>query len=337
MASAGERILVIRRDNIGDLVCTTPLLAALRAQCPASEIAALVNRYNAPVLARNPDLDAVHAYQKTKHRESDESVLGLHVRRVRTLVALRRQRFDWLLLPGGAQASVLRMARLIAPRRLLVRDAQDAAAGPHEVEQVCHLLPRMGLRYAAPAPRVVADPALCARLSARVAQRLGFAPRGLTGVHVSARKPSQRWPAERFAELLSRLPAVPGAAYLLLWAPGAESNPLHPGDDAKAAHIEAHAQNVPLAPLPTQRLDELIAALALCDRVVCADGGAMHLAAALGKPIVCLFGDSDAARWRPWQTAHELLQTPTRNVADIMVEDVMQAHARLCARTATGN
>ena len=334
MASAGERILVIRRDNIGDLVCTTPLLHALRAQRPASVVAALVNRYNEPVLARNPDLDAVHAYQKTKHRDPGESLLGLYTRRVRTLLALRRQRFDWLLLPGGAQASVLRMARVIAPRRLLVRDAQDNVAGPHEVEQVCHLLPRIGLRYETPAPKVVADAALCARQRARLAQRLGFTPQTLIGVHVSARKRSQRWPAERFAELLCRLPAAPGTAYLLLWAPGTEANPLHPGDDEKAAHIEARAPNVPLAPLPTQRLDELIAALALCERVICADGGAMHLAAALGKPIVCLFGDSDAARWRPWQTVHELLQTPTRNVTDIMVEDVMQAHARLCARAA---
>ena len=336
MTDAGKRILVIRRDNIGDLVCTTPLLAALRAQRPACVIAALVNRYNEPVLARNTDLDAVYAYQKTKHRETDESVLGIYTRRMRTLLALRRQRFDWLLLPGGAQASVLRMARVIAPRRVLVRDARDAAAGPHEVEQVCHLLPRMDLRYETPAPKVVADPVLCARLRADATRRLGFAPQSLIGVHVSARKPSQRWPAERFAELLCRLPVTPGTAYLLLWAPGAEANPLHPGDDAKAASIEAHAPNVPLAPVATRHLDELIAALALCDRVVCADGGAMHLAAALGKPIVCLFGDSDAARWRPWQTAHELVQPTSRNVADIMVEDVMQAHARLCARVAAG-
>ena len=85
-------------------------------------------------------------------------------------------------------------------------------------------------------------------------------------------------------------------------------------------------------PVPTHRLDELIAALALCDRVVCADGGAMHIAAALGKPIVCLFGDSDAARWRPWGVPYELLQPPSRNVADIVVENVMQAYQRLCAR-----
>jgi ADP-heptose:LPS heptosyltransferase len=58
------RILVIRRDNIGHLVCTTPLFAALRARHPQAHIAALVNSNNAAVLAGNPDVDEVHSYTK---------------------------------------------------------------------------------------------------------------------------------------------------------------------------------------------------------------------------------------------------------------------------------
>lgn len=335
MAEAGDatRILVLRRDNIGDLVCTTPLLHALRAQLPASVIVALVNRYNEPVLRGNPDLDAVHAYQKAKHRGPDENLAGVFWRRLKTMAELRRQRFDWLLLPGGMQASSASAVRLIAPRRLLVRGAEDAAAGPHEVEQVCHLLVRMGLRYETPFPKVVPDPAIRQPLAASLAARLGFAPGLVIGVHVSARKASQRWAAERFVELVRRLPAAPGTAYLLLWAPGPAGNPQHPGDDEKATRIAAALPRTPLVPVATLRLEELIAALSLCDRVICADGGAMHLAAALGKPIVCLFGDSDAARWRPWRSEFELLQPPSRNVADIMVEDAIDAYQRLCARS----
>ena len=65
---ASERILVVRRDNIGDLILTTPLLHALRRARPQAHIAALVNSYNAPVLDGNPDVDAVHVYDKAKHR-----------------------------------------------------------------------------------------------------------------------------------------------------------------------------------------------------------------------------------------------------------------------------
>ena len=335
-SAVATRILVVRRDNIGDLVCTTPLLRALRAQLPASFIVALVNRYNEPVLHGNPDLDAVHAYQKTKHRDSGESIAGIYWRRLKTMAELRRQRFDWLLLPGGMQASSARAAGMIAPRRLLMRGAEDAGAGPHEVEQACHLLVRMGLQYEAPSARVVPDAALGQRLAAKLEAQLGFRPRLLIGVHISARKASQRWEAERFAEVIRHLPAVPGTAFMLLWAPGSASNPRHPGDDEKAAAIEEQLRGLPLVPVATQRLEELIAALALCDRLLCADGGAMHLAAALGKPIVCLFGASDSSRWGPWRTEFELLQAPSRDVADIMVEDVLRAYERLCARGPAG-
>ena len=84
---AGPRILVIRRDNIGDLVCTTPLLRALRSQLPDAYLAALVTQYNAAVLARNPDLNAVHSYTKAKHRAEGETLhkAGKHQESVNTL------------------------------------------------------------------------------------------------------------------------------------------------------------------------------------------------------------------------------------------------------------
>jgi ADP-heptose:LPS heptosyltransferase len=324
-----SRILVIRRENIGDLVCTTPLLRALRAQLPGAWISALVTRYNAPVLAGSPDLERVFSYQKAKHRAADESLLGIYWRRLRTIAEMRALRFDWVLLPGGPHASALRFARWVSPKRTLVRGADAASAGPHEVEQCCSLLAHMGLRYETPPARLAAQPAEVSALAGRIRARLGTDPTQIVGIHVSARKPSQRWTAERFIELIQRLPAAPGSAFMLLWAPGSQRNPQHPGDDQMAARIEAALRGVPLVPVATNGLEALIAALSLCDCVICADGGAMHLAAALGKPVVCLFGDSDATRWRPWQTVYELLQPPSRNVADIMVEEVLEAYQRL--------
>jgi ADP-heptose:LPS heptosyltransferase len=192
----------------------------------------------------------------------------------------------------------------------------------------------MGLRYETPAPRVVADPSTEREVAALIQSRLGFRPKPLIGVHVSARRASQRWPGERFIELLERLPAEPGGGFVLLWAPGPEGRVQHPGDDEKAARIAERLQGFPLVPVATSRLEKLIAALSLCDHVICADGGAMHLAAALGRPIVCLFGDSDATRWRPWCTRYELLQPSSRNVADIAVADVVRAYQRLRVRLA---
>ena len=71
------KIIVIRRDNIGDLVCTTPLFRTLRRHYPEARIVALVNDYNAPVLDRNTDIDEVFFYTKAKHRTAAETKLGV--------------------------------------------------------------------------------------------------------------------------------------------------------------------------------------------------------------------------------------------------------------------
>jgi len=88
--SRTPRFLVIRRDNIGDLVCTTPLLAGLRRHYPQAHIAALVNSYNCDVLAGNPDVDEIFAYTKAKHRQSGETLLGVYAQRLRMFIEMRR-------------------------------------------------------------------------------------------------------------------------------------------------------------------------------------------------------------------------------------------------------
>ena len=335
MHELGPRILVIRRDNIGDLACTIPLIRALRGQLPRAYLAALVTRYNAAVLARSPDLDVLYSYTKAKHRDRGDSIVQLYLRRLKLMSEMRSQRYDWVLLPGGAQASSMRMARWLRAGRVLMRDEQDAVAGAHEVEQCCHLLPRMGLRYETPPARLAADPAEEAPIAQRMRSTWGMhTPGAVIGLHVSARKPAQRWPAERFAELARRLCERPAARLLLLWAPGRSDDRRHPGDDDKADAICAAAPHLPMLRVRTERLEELIAALAQCDRVICSDGGAMHLAAALGKPIVCLFGNSASERWHPWRARYELLQPASRDVSDVSTDQVIAALERLTLRAA---
>ena len=154
----------------------------------------------------------------------------------------------------------------------------------------------------------------------------------LVALHISARKEKQRWPVERFAELAQRLHAQHAARFLVFWSPGDENNPFHPGDDGKAAHLLAALADLPAAPLRTEQLSELIAGLSLCDAAVLSDGGAMHVAAGLGKPLVCFFGNSSAERWHPWGVPHELLQKPSREVAEISVDEAVDAFARMMHR-----
>jgi ADP-heptose:LPS heptosyltransferase len=341
--SEPSSILVVRRDNIGDLVCTTPLLAALRARFPSTWIGVYANSYNAPVLAGHPAIDEVLAYRKAKHYR-DASGFSLLVERMRQIVALRRRRLDWVVLATPAdQPRLRRFARLLAPHRIagFVADsasrhgldyavALDAVRDLHEVETVFRLAGAFGIEGAPPPLQLTVD----AAERERVAGAVGRLPPGgpIVGVHVSARKPSQRWPAERFVALMRALRERHGARFLLFWSPGPADHPQHPGDDDKARAITAGLTGVPVLAWATHALPALVAGLAACDRVVCSDGGAMHVAAALGKPILCFFGKSDATRWRPWGVPFELLQPASRDVADVTVDQALAAFDSLGAR-----
>src|SRR5512145_272526 len=114
------RILVIRRDNIGDLVCTTPLLAALRERYPAAHIAALVNSYNAAVLDGNPHVDEVHRYTKLKHRSPGESAAAIVLARLKMMARLRQHTFDYIILgKAGFDRHGLGMARRLKRRHIV--------------------------------------------------------------------------------------------------------------------------------------------------------------------------------------------------------------------------
>jgi ADP-heptose:LPS heptosyltransferase len=122
------------------------------------------------------------------------------------------------------------------------------------------------------------------------------------------------------------LAAAANAHFVVLWSPGNASNPMHPGDDEKARELMATlGPDFPATATATSTLPALITAISKCHALICADGGAMHIASGLNLPIVCLFGDSDVVRWRPWGVPYRLIQTPTRTVVDISPEDVVSS------------
>ncbi|MFT3734863.1 MAG: glycosyltransferase family 9 protein [Rhodocyclaceae bacterium] len=322
-----RRILVIRRDNIGDLVCTLPMIQRLRQKHPDAWIGALVTRYNAEVLRGHPDLDAVYTYTKLKHLQHGESRIAAFVDRLRVLWRLRHADLDLVLLPAsGTQASARRMARLVGAARVIAQDdVQPDPAALHEVERTANILRALDIAPKPGPAHMQADATLQTTLRTQLLADLPDSAR-VIGLHISSRKPSQRWPAERFIELVQRLhDAQPDTRFLLFWSPGDENNPLHPGDDGKARGILDACRDLPLIACPTKSLAELIAGLSLCDQFVCSDGGHMHLAAALGKPIVCLFGKSDAARWHPWGVPYKLLQGEQEDASRIPVDEVINS------------
>jgi len=330
------KILVVRRDNIGDLVLTTPVFRALRERFPGASLEALVTSYSAPILEKHPDVDRVHAYTKSKHTGSSGAAFTAWAGRLRQMVSLRDERFDYVILPApGFHPRSIRLARFLGPGHVVaflppgmtVRGVDLPADDSgryrrHHLESTYFALTALGIDGPPPAPR----------LAVPVPPRRAGAPLTI-GVHVSARRPRNRWPEGHHGALIRELHARFGAQFRLYWAPGAEDDPRHPGDDGKARRILAHSRPASVQPVATHRLSDLVASLASCDVVVCSDGGAMHVAAALGKPVVCFFGDSDAAHWHPWAVPYRLLQPASRDASDVPAAAAVEAFEDLARET----
>lgn len=328
------KILVVRRDNIGDLVLTTPVFTALRKRFPDARIEALVNSYNAPVIEGHPDIDAIHVYTKSKHSDSRLAAWSELLKRLRQGLALRGARFDHAVLPApGSHPRDVRLARWLRPLHVAAFSSPGRALpgvdlpvdyrgpeGRHHVEDTFRILGAFGIEGPPPPLRIALEPAPRPR-----------AGQPVIGIHVSARRPRNRWPEARFVELMHALHERLGARFRLFWSPGGENDPRHPGDDEKARLILERTRALGVEPVETLGLRQLIDGLAACDALVCSDGGAMHLAAALRKPIVCFFGDSDASYWHPWGVPYRLLQPASRNAADITVEEALAAFLELAA------
>ena len=338
---APRRILLIRRDNIGDMVLTTPFIHALRTRFSEAWIGVLGNSYNTPVLAGHPDIDEVFAYDKAKHR-GDRGRLAVFADTARLLLRLRARQLDLVILAGpGAQRQAARLARWIRPRATLGFVEADVPAGLshplpygggaalHEAQDVFRLGAALGIGGEA-GPCVLSHDAAQGDKVRAALRAAGAGRRKVVAVHVSVRRVRQRWPAARFAALINRLAARGDVQCLLLWSPGPDDDPRHPGDDAKAQDIrELLPAGVACLPWPTPDLAALAGALAGADLMVCADGGAMHVAAGLGVPVVALFGDSPVDRWRPWGVRHQVIRAPGGDVGEIDEGAVYDGCARL--------
>ena len=340
------RILIIRRDNIGDLACTTPAIAALRKHYPNAEIAALVNSYNAEVLRGNPNLDHIFIYQKLKHAGGLASRFKAVSDRLKLIAKLRRWKPDVTILAKSSyERHGINFARQFGAKNIIgyVPDDLSQAKGLpdirlptpgfttlHEVEAVNGLLKPLSIEDALDPLQVFPD----AKAVAKLSQRL-LPANNRIALHISAREPERRWGIENFIALTKHiLQTQPETQILLFWSPGKANDPHHPGDDEAAQQLMHAVQSNRLIPMPTQNLTELIAALSVCDLFIGTDGGAMHLAVGLNKKVLALFENlpQKLNHWYPWQVPNRVVHSPVAarpEISRISQQQVLEQLAAL--------
>jgi predicted lipopolysaccharide heptosyltransferase III len=293
-----RKVLVVRLRSIGDTVLATPSLFALKRFLPNASVDILVEDWVAPVLDNHPHVDNVIALEPR----------GL-MARARVARELRAANYDVVYnLHGGTTSTFLTRATGArhrvgfksyqygqlhnhqAPSPLLIW--QQARA--HSVEQQLALLGWTGVPVT---DRPRTSLGISPRAAARVEQLVNEArlsdqsDQNIALIHPAAAFATKQWAAENFARVVEFL-AERGFTSVAIAAPN---------EQALLEHLRSETSvNVVTFALS---LPEVTALAARSGLFVGNDSGIAHIAAAVGTPSVVIFGSSNIAHWRPWNSA----------------------------------
>jgi lipopolysaccharide heptosyltransferase I len=291
-----RRIGLIKPSALGDIVHSLPVLTALRRRFPSAHITWVVNRSYEPLLQGHPHLDATLAFDRGAGRRGFWGGLRTFTR---FLGELRRRRFDLVLDLQGLLRTGL-MTRLSgAARRVGLATAREGAtwfytdAVPVPDFHQTHAVDRYWLvaeALGAGGPREFHVPLLddARRWADEVLRPL---PRPWIAVGPGSRWLTKRWPPEHFAALARRAQARFGGAVVFVGTP--DEVPL-------SAAVRQQVAGPALDLTGKTTLPQLAAVLARVDVMVANDTGPLHLAAALGRPVVAPYTCTRAARTGPY-------------------------------------
>lgn len=335
------KILVIKRDKIGDLLLTTPMLAHLRRTRPRDEIHLLANDYNAWVVRDNPRVDRLWVYPRV--RTGRRVSVTAAIRSAGQLLQLRAQRFDVAIVANGAESHrAIRRARAVGARRVIayvedparwprVTDALRVDRSLHECDALLAMLAPLGI----PQPTETIWPAFNLpageqAFAARWLAERGLAPRRYVVLGLGARRAKKQPTRDQILAWTRRFKDELALETVFMWTPGKGDNPLYPGDDEVAQPVLdarapwIHAFRGPILPALGLVWNARISLFP--------DSGLMHFAAASPGGVLGFFAETDVSpspvNWAPRGPRATYLEAG-KSVAELRDDDVFGIVRRL--------
>jgi lipopolysaccharide heptosyltransferase I len=281
-----RRIALIKPSALGDIVHSLPVLTALRQRYPAAHLAWVVNRAYRPLLENRPDLNEIIAFDRSALRAG---VGQLVLTTMRFLARLRNARFDLVIdlqgllrtgimtwASGAARRVGLATAREGAARTYTDCVAIPDAANTHAIDRYWLVCQALGVTEKQIRFKVPIAPAALQWALRQIAGR----PRPWVMLGVGARWRTKRWPPEHFAALAREVQRRFGGS--VIFVGGADESSL-------ARQTAAHLGGPVLDLTGRTTLQQLVAVLSVADLMVANDTGPLHLAVALGRPVVAPF------------------------------------------------
>lgn len=294
-----REILIIKPSSLGDIIDALPFLHALRRRFSKARLSWLIKAEWAPLLEGHPELDAVLAVR-------------FRFGEIGALLGAVRQNFDAVIdLQGLLRTGVL-SGFSGSPVRIGLSDAREGSRlfytdlvpipnePLHAVERYL-LAGRLFDFEALPPTFVLPDLSKAALSVERIVQARKIPhDRPWVAFHVTAREFPKRWPAERFASAADLLVRERGATPLFIGSKGEREEV-----GRVIARMRTAAHNLAGE---TDLLD-LAALLSRVDLLICNDSGPMHLSAAVGTPVVAIFGPTDPRKVGPYGKGHQVFKS----------------------------
>lgn len=289
------KVLILKPSSLGDVVQALPLLRLLKQHRPDAEVHWWLASELCPLLAGDVDLAAVIPFERKRWRSPTYWPDGFAQIR-----AMRAARYDWVIdlqglarsalfawLADGAFTIGLELEREGAHLAydLAVPRPKDK---PHAVEWYLAVARALGIPVHDSFAWLPARPEIAAQVETKCPHN---GARWL-GINPGARWDNKRWPVEHFTELVRQLAARDANFRFALFG--------GPGDWQLTDTIQRAAPDRCVNFAGRTALPELIELLRRCELLVTNDTGPMHLAAALRKPIVSLFGPTSPEQTGPY-------------------------------------
>jgi len=290
-----RKVLLVRLRSIGDTVLATPSLFALKRFLPNVKIDILVEDWVAPLLDNHPHVDNVVVLER-----------GGFMTRARVARELRAANYDVVYnLHGGTTATFLTRATGArhrvgfktyqyaqlhnhqAPSPLLLWEQQKT----HSVEQQLALLGWTGVPVTDRPRTQLGISEQAAETVNKLLGKAGLSEQKIALIHPAAAFATKQWAVESFARV-AEFVAERGFAPVAIAAPN-EKALLEKLCSEASVKITTFDLSLP----------EVTALAARSQLFVGNDSGIAHIASAVGTPAVVIFGSSNIAHWRPWNSA----------------------------------
>jgi ADP-heptose:LPS heptosyltransferase len=328
-----ENILVIDFGQLGDVVLSLPALREIRKRFPRANVTVAVGKSAAEVVRLSDFANEILAVDRVGLR--DGSKLVSLVRLFKLVKQVRRASYDFVIdLHSLSETNVLGFLSG-APKRLYSRrpprshdfldnfeprpPIEDDHRKRHLVDRYLDVLQPLGVKTIEREPRIKTRPSDLAKIEKLLRKAKADMGAPLVGIFPGAGNPTRRWPLKKFAELADYLVRNDRVRVILF---------LGPEEASIAGELKKEFPENTII-LDKLTIPELAAAQARLAVFISNDTGPMHIAAAVGTPVVVLLSKRAPDSYLPIGDRHRFISNVL--IEEISVDDAYEASRSVLA------